>query len=135
MARLVDLDEAEDAALTLLSAISTTCFAASLAAPYAELTVSLAVSRADFHADKTASLPAGAFFARLSTNACDHAGATCAALERPQRIRLGCWRRCCKRYGRTTALCLSRTACSWPAARTTPAAVWPKAPWPGIPDF
>ena len=68
MARLVELAEAADAALTLLSAISTTCSVASWAARYAEPMVSLAVAKADFHADKTASLPAGAFFARLSTN-------------------------------------------------------------------
>src|ERR1700709_506588 len=62
--------DAEDAALTLRSATSITCFAAFLAVSYAEFADSAATSRADFQAETTASLPAGAFFARPSTKAC-----------------------------------------------------------------
>ncbi|MDB5785735.1 MAG: hypothetical protein JWQ50_5650, partial [Caballeronia mineralivorans] len=46
--------EAEDAALTLRSATSITCFAAFLAVSYAEFADSAATSRADFQAETTA---------------------------------------------------------------------------------
>lgn len=59
---------ADDAATTLLSAATITSFGAFLAASYAALADSLATPIADFHADTTASLPAGAVFATLSIN-------------------------------------------------------------------
>ena len=57
----------EGAALALLSAISTNCFAPVMAVSYAVLSVSLAVVMNVVHAATAVSVPFGAFFARLST--------------------------------------------------------------------
>jgi hypothetical protein len=66
--RLID---AGDVALTLPSAIFTTCFVAFFAASYVALEASLAVLTNDFHVAWAVSYPGGTSFEKSLKNACE----------------------------------------------------------------